>query len=232
MRSLVGQQQQTPAAHPDGLVRDFSDHSFQTSPTASPQSVPTAPLASVDEDTLVPAQRHASIPRSRDRADSPAPSEPGSLRLHSHGSGASYVGSVHWAAVLESISELRDHYEEEEEARMLATSDHALLQSPGPRLLYEPVQATKAHLLASIPARPVVDRMVARYFNAQGVVPGILHSGHFLREVRCLLRAGVQCQLPMYISFPVPSLPPLSLPPASACSLNSPRWLTVWTTFL
>lgn len=115
------------------------------------------------------------------------------MRLHSQGVGvgASYVGSVHWAAVLDSISELRDHYEEEEEARMLATSDHVLLQSPGPRLLYEPIQATKAHLLASIPARPVVDRMVARYFNAEGVVPAILHSGHFLREVRCLLHAGV-----------------------------------------
>ncbi|KAF4989255.1 hypothetical protein FDECE_14781, partial [Fusarium decemcellulare] len=149
VRSLVGQQQQTPALHPNGL----SEHAFEAS---------TAPLSSVDEDTLMPALRDASISRSRDRADSPGPSEPGSLRLHSHGVGASYVGSVHWAAVLESISELRDHYEEEEEARMLATNDHVLLQSPGPRLLYEPVQTTKADLLASIPARPVVDRMVAR----------------------------------------------------------------------
>lgn len=192
VRSLVGQQQQqqTPAAH----LQDVSEHSSQTSPTASPQSVPTTPLASsVDKDALVPVQSHASMSRSRDRdrAGSPAPSEPGSMRLHSHGVGASYVGSVHWAAVLDSISELRDHYEEEEEARMLATSDHVLLQSPGPRLLYEPIQATKAHLLASIPARPVVDRMVARYFNAEGVVPAILHSGHFLREVRCLLHARV-----------------------------------------
>ncbi|KAH0522939.1 hypothetical protein TsFJ059_006719 [Trichoderma semiorbis] len=184
VRSLVGQQQQqTPAAH----LQDVSEHSSQASPSASPQSVPTTPLASsVDKDALVPAQSHASISRSRDRdrAGSPAPSEPGSMRLHSQGVGvgASYVGSVHWAAVLDSISELRDHYEEEEEARMLATSDHVLLQSPGPRLLYEPIQATKAHLLASIPARPVVDRMVARYFNAEGVVPAILHSGHFLRE--------------------------------------------------
>ncbi|KAL9568796.1 hypothetical protein ACKAV7_007110 [Fusarium commune] len=49
-------------------------------------------------------------------------------------------------------------------------------------VIYEPVQTTKADLLASIPARPVVDHMVARYFNTQGVVPSILHSGHFLRE--------------------------------------------------
>ncbi|KAF4338369.1 hypothetical protein FBEOM_7722 [Fusarium beomiforme] len=180
VRTLVGQQQQqqqqTPGAHPDILAGEFSEHSFQPSPASS------APLTSVNEDTLVPAPRHASISQSRDRPNSPGPSEPGSMRLHSHGVGASYVGSVHWAAVLDSISELRDHYEEEEEARMLATNDHVFLQTPGPRLLYEPVQTTKADLLASIPARPVVDRMVARYFNAQGVVPSILHSGHFLRE--------------------------------------------------
>lgn len=90
-----------------------------------------------------------------------------------HSYGANYVSSVHWAAVLDSISELKDHYEKEEEARMLATIDYAPRYSPGPRLLYEPVQATKADILASIPARPVVDRMVARYFNAQGVAPGI-----------------------------------------------------------
>ncbi|KAJ5435878.1 hypothetical protein N7445_006763 [Penicillium cf. griseofulvum] len=110
---------------------------------------------------------------------SPAPSEHGSMRLHSHG--ANYVGSFHWAAVLDSISELRDHYEEEE-ARLLAANYHGLHESPGPRLLYEPVQTTKADLLAAIPAQPAVDRMVARYFNAQGVVPEILHNGHFLKE--------------------------------------------------
>ncbi|KAF4436383.1 hypothetical protein FACUT_6477 [Fusarium acutatum] len=104
------------------------------------------------------------------------------MRLNSLGVGTSYVGSVHWAAVLESITELRDHYEEEEEARVLATNEHVLLQSPGPRLLYELVHTTKADLLTSIPARPIVDRMVARYFNTQGVVPSILHSRHFLQE--------------------------------------------------
>ncbi|KAF4478620.1 hypothetical protein FAGAP_12266 [Fusarium agapanthi] len=136
----------------------------------------------MDEDTLVQAPRHASTSQSRDRPSSPGPSEPGSMRLRNDGAGASYVGSVHWAAVLDSISDLRDHYEEEEEARMLATNDHGHLQSPGPRLLYEPIQTTKSDLISLIPPRPVVDRMVARYFNAQGVVPSILHSVHFLRE--------------------------------------------------
>ncbi|KUJ22237.1 fungal-specific transcription factor domain protein [Mollisia scopiformis] len=108
------------------------------------------------------------------------------MRPHSHG--AKYVGSVHWAAVLDSISDLKDHYEAEEEARMLATVDDlpygtSSSSSPNPRLLYQPVQATKADILASIPARPAVDRMVARYFNAQNNAPlPVLHSSHFLRQ--------------------------------------------------
>lgn len=34
---------------------------------------------------------------------------------------------------------------------------------PVPRLLYEPVRDTKADILASMPARPVVDRMDSKF---------------------------------------------------------------------
>ncbi|EKV06096.1 hypothetical protein PDIG_78740 [Penicillium digitatum PHI26] len=192
VRSLAQQQQspqqqhipQVQNAYSDGLATDLA-YSFQGTLGTSPQGLSTTtPLASVDEDNVAPAMRHASLSHNRDYPTSPAPSEHGSIRLHSNG--ANYVGSFHWAAVLDSISELRDHYEEEEEARLLAANDHVLHESPGPRLLYEPVQTTKADLLAAIPAQPAVDRMVARYFNAQGVVPEVLHSGRFLREVRTI----------------------------------------------
>ncbi|KAF5268855.1 hypothetical protein FOXYS1_233 [Fusarium oxysporum] len=153
-------QQQTPVVHADSLVRESSDPPSQ-------QSISTIPLTTLEEETLVPASKNTPISQSKDGTDSPRASEPGSMRLNSHGVGASYVGSVHWAAVLDSISELRDHYEEQEEARLLATNDHLFLHSPGPRLLYEPVQTTKADLLASVPARPVVDRMVASLILGQ-----------------------------------------------------------------
>lgn len=130
----------------------------------------TTPVDESAENTAGP------VPSNKDFATSPASSERGSMRLYSHG--ANYVSSVHWAAVLDSISELKDHYEKEEEARTLATSDYVSCYSPGPRLLYEPVQATKSDILASIPARPVVDRMVARYFNTQGIAPGISSFFH------------------------------------------------------
>jgi hypothetical protein len=104
---------------------------------------------------------------------SPMPSEHGNMRLHSHGS--NYVSSVHWAAILDSISELNDTYEMERDAVMLTPTDYVPHYSPGPRLVYEPVQATKDEIISSIPARPVVDRMVARYFNTQDVAPGTVH---------------------------------------------------------
>ncbi|RKL23257.1 hypothetical protein BFJ68_g1463 [Fusarium oxysporum] len=156
----LARQQQTPVVHADSLVRESSDPPSQ-------QSISTIPLTTLEEETLVPASKNTPISQSKDGTDSPRASEPGSMRLNSHGVGASYVGSVHWAAVLDSISELRDHYEEQEEARLLATNDHLFLHSPGPRLLYEPVQTTKADLLASVPARPVVDRMVASLILGQ-----------------------------------------------------------------
>ena len=146
-----------------------------------PVPVASAPLAPVADDDTLPSPRHPPLSHEREQASSPVPSDHGSMRPNSHGS--SYVGSFHWAAVLDSISDLRDHYQEEEEARLLADNGQVLHRSPGPRILYEPVQTTKPNILAAIPARPAVDRMVARYFNAQGVVPEILHSDKFLREV-------------------------------------------------
>jgi hypothetical protein len=93
------------------------------------------------------------------------------LRLHSNG--INYISSVHWAAILDSISELNETYETERHAAMLGSiNDDSPSQSPTPRLLYEPVHATKDEIISSIPNRAVVDRMVARYFNIQGVAPG------------------------------------------------------------
>lgn len=189
VRSLA-QQQQSPQQHSSEAHFASSDDpsiAFHGTlvPKISLQDLSAGtPLASVEDDNIVVAGRHPSLSHETDHALAPAPSEHGSMLLNSHG--ANYVGSFHWAAVLDSISELKDHYEEEEEARLLATSDHTLHKNPGPRLLYEPVQATKSDLLDAIPARRAVDRMVARYFSAHGIVPEILHRGHFLKEVRTI----------------------------------------------
>jgi hypothetical protein len=105
---------------------------------------------------------------------SPAASDPGSMPWLMHSHGTKYVSSVHWAAVLESVSELKDQYEKEreEEPWMEAANAYGPMYSPGPRLLYEPVHVTKEDMLALVPARPLVDRMISRYFNLFGMTTG------------------------------------------------------------
>ncbi|KAF4496754.1 transcriptional regulatory [Fusarium agapanthi] len=109
----------------------------------------------------------------------------GSMR--STGGGANYVVSSHWAAVLDGIAELKDHFDIEEEA---AYSDAQGAESPaaevtGPQLLYGcPKPASKDEILASIlsRSRPVVDRLVSRYFNSFEMSPAVLHNVEFLKE--------------------------------------------------
>ncbi|KAH8653887.1 fungal-specific transcription factor domain-containing protein [Xylariales sp. PMI_506] len=96
--------------------------------------------------------------------------------------GAKYRSNIHWTAVLDSISDLKDHYEMEEEERVHAAIESAPGYNFGPRLLYETVHATKAEIIASIPDRPIVDGIVAKYFQAQALGLAIIHSGKFLRE--------------------------------------------------
>ena len=156
------------------LVRSLMQQQQQQQPGSQDKDVAvnsTSPMPSEYGNIFVPPHGTA-YGNNEERATSasPAASEHGSMRLHSHG--ANYVSSVHWAAILDSISELNEVYETEREVAMLASSDSVPRSIPGPRLFYEPVHTTKEEILSSIPARAVVDRMVARYFNSQGVTPG------------------------------------------------------------
>lgn len=155
------------------LVLSFMQHQPQPQPNYPPQEVPDAwPTPSVSSVPSILSHTHSAASNSRyNVAKHPESAEHGKMREHSHG--ANYVSSVHWAAVLDSISELIDQCQEKEKEKKPVPEDGSIApQIPGPRLLYEPVKETKAEILASMPARTVVDRMVARYFNALGIAPG------------------------------------------------------------
>lgn len=97
---------------------------------------------------------------------SSVPLEGGCMKFNSLGT-ANYVGSSHWAAVLDSIAELKEHFEQEEEIRNMAIDFNPpnSAHSSWPQLLYSFHQVTKAEILSSIPPRRVVDRLVSRYFT-------------------------------------------------------------------
>ena len=109
-------------------------------------------------------------------------SECGSMRMTA--SELRYVGGEHWAAILDSIADLRDHFDREELLR-LANSPHgnndgdgdaaatpfAKTLSPHALLLYQRCRpASRSEILAVLPPKPAVDRYISRYFNRLDLV--------------------------------------------------------------
>jgi hypothetical protein len=101
-----------------------------------------------------------------------SPSEHGSINIRR--ARPSYVSSSHWAAIFDSITELRSHFSQEEDALDQPTN-LALPQIsvPRPQLLYGGLAyETPMSIMKSIPPRPVVDRLISRYFNVLDIAPG------------------------------------------------------------
>lgn len=97
---------------------------------------------------------------------SPTPLDCGSLKLNSLGD-TRYVSSPHWAAILDSIIELKDHVEHEGELCKNTTDGDAFnsVHSSWPQLLYGCPRVTQAEIISSMPPRAVVDKLVSRYFT-------------------------------------------------------------------
>ena len=107
-------------------------------------------------------------------------SDCGSMRVSA--SELHYVGGEHWAAILDSIADLRDHFDHEEQLSLAVSPDqvqddtgdvgndeihasrHSLLLYGG----YQP--ASQAEILAALPPKDAVDRYISRYFNRQELV--------------------------------------------------------------
>ena len=107
-------------------------------------------------------------------------SDHGSMRVSA--SELHYVGGDHWAAILDSIADLKDHFDREEQLRLAVSPDqiqddtgdagnvdihasrHSLLLYGG----YRP--ASQAEILAALPPKGAVDRYISRYFNRQELV--------------------------------------------------------------
>ncbi|KAJ4249827.1 Fusarisetin A cluster transcription factor fsa6 [Fusarium torreyae] len=98
--------------------------------------------------------------------------------------GANYVGSAHWAAVLDEIAELKDHFDNEEASHPICPErDSPCAGVTSLQILHGfSKPATREDILASIPSRPVVNRLVSRYFNSFEMSPAVLHSVQFLKE--------------------------------------------------
>lgn len=98
-------------------------------------------------------------------------SDHGSIKFNNFGN-SSYVNSSHWVAVLDGIAELKDYfeYEEREPAQPAFGPTSSVV---GPQLLLGcPYYITREQVLASLPGKPEVDRLVSFYFNSFDMSPG------------------------------------------------------------
>jgi hypothetical protein len=82
-----------------------------------------------------------------------SPMDPGTLNLRD--SRTSYVQSVHWEAILAKVRGLKEDF----------VADTKALQ--GSCLFYGPNRhATRDEILAAVPSRPLVDRLIALHFDS------------------------------------------------------------------
>ncbi|KAI8288131.1 MFS transporter [Colletotrichum sp. SAR11_57] len=108
------------------------------------------------------------------RDESSKTSESGSIRLNA--SEARYVGSSHWASILDGIAELKDHLEAEEEIQTNSATPGSIpvpeddMEMP---LLYSVRSASRAQILDSIPPKQVLDRYISHYFNSLDLASGL-----------------------------------------------------------
>lgn len=122
------------------------------------------------------------IPRPKKPQDeAPSPADPGTLEVRE--SGTSYVQSVHWEAILTKIRGLKED---------LVTDRKA---PPGSHLFYGPNRhATRDEILAAVPPRPVVDRLMALHFDSYIITPCQYIQAFFLFFFFFALRGTDWCR--------------------------------------
>lgn len=144
--------------------------------------VPDPSRLGQEEDTQsdagVPVPAQVAPTRLTGRRTSPTPSSRSSYGSTAvHKSGAGYVSSAHWTALLDSIAGLREHLDDGEAEEEPSVQHEAQPQTP--LLFYSyhlgsTTASSPSSIIESIPSRPVVDRLVTLYFNEIDIATGKL----------------------------------------------------------
>ncbi|KAI0901360.1 fungal-specific transcription factor domain-containing protein [Annulohypoxylon nitens] len=101
--------------------------------------------------------------------------------------GVNYADGAHWTALLDGISELKDCFQDTSEPSSTMRSaipPQAVAEyGPHPQLLYGRfAHISRGEILSTLPARPVVDRLISKFFNTIDLHPALLHSTQFIRQ--------------------------------------------------
>ncbi|KAE9374272.1 hypothetical protein N431DRAFT_464540 [Stipitochalara longipes BDJ] len=104
---------------------------------------------------------------------------PGQLTLDN--SETSYVGSTHWAAVLNEVVDLKDLLDSHDSPN--SSNGSNVPNEQGIDLLFSTKRAvSQKDILASIPPRDIVDRLISKYFSVMDMALTILHIPTFQKD--------------------------------------------------
>ena len=99
-----------------------------------------------------------------------------------------YIGEAHWAALLNDISEVRNHFQshkKEYEAQMhkVAQTRKDTKENSGPALLFgATIPPSREEIMTQVPSRYMTDMAIARYFNTFDPSTHILHGPTFQKQ--------------------------------------------------
>ncbi|KAI1406487.1 fungal-specific transcription factor domain-containing protein [Hypoxylon fuscum] len=116
-------------------------------------------------------------------ADEKILQEPSAGAFVVHGQKATnFVGGTHFMAILEDIEDLKNFFEDTDED---GDETHDPYENAGPPELLmfsRGVPKNKEELLAILPEKPIVDRLMNRYFNSNSPSQHTIHVPTFLKE--------------------------------------------------
>ncbi|GFF74754.1 hypothetical protein IFM53868_01405 [Aspergillus udagawae] len=99
-----------------------------------------------------------------------------------------YVEGSHWTAILDGIAELKDFFDDADVPQTTESSTSHLgadwnFQSRRPALIFGKSQhLDRDEILASLPPRQEVDRLLASYFNSRNINTLTIHGPTFVEE--------------------------------------------------
>ncbi|KAJ4854771.1 short chain dehydrogenase domain-containing protein [Trichoderma breve] len=101
--------------------------------------------------------------------------------MHGDQMGTRWFDDTHWQAIMDDIAELKGCTDTQSRGDPLP--DTVEEENYGLTLFFGLSQSmNRPDLLASLPSRPVVDRLVSRYFNTKEPILMVLHTPTFYRE--------------------------------------------------
>ncbi|KAI0396854.1 hypothetical protein F5Y17DRAFT_418097 [Xylariaceae sp. FL0594] len=96
---------------------------------------------------------------------------------------SNYVGGTHFMAILEDLEDLKAYFEDSDSSDDLDTEDSDAVVGPGEVMLLPRSQPrNKQELLALLPDKTVMDRLMNRYFNSNSPSQHTIHIPTFLKQ--------------------------------------------------